>query len=473
MMDRTKQLENEKIITLLVRFSVPAIVGMLVNAFYNVVDRIFIGNAVGPLGIAGITVSFPLMVIIMAFGMLVGFGSTSLLSIRLGEKKNEEAERILANGMTLLISGAITLTVLGLLFLEPLLSLFGAGSDVLPYSVSYMRIILIGTIFQAIGFGMNNYIRALGNPKTAMMTMLIGAVINIILDPIFIFVFDWGIQGAALATVISQFISSAWVLYYFFGGASHLKIRAKNIPLNARIVKRSLALGFPPFIMQIASSFLLTIMNRSLKFYGGDIAIAAVGIVLSINMLILMPVIGIKQGVQPIIGYNYGARKYKRVKKTVRMGLVGSFAITLTGFLACMIFPEQIVSLFGREDPAQVEIGARALRIFMSFLPLAGIQIIGAAYFQAVGKPRPATLLSLSRQVLILIPALLILPLYFGLDGIFASIPLADLLAAFLALGLLFFEFKKLGIQEPSEFVSEPKPGKVAMDHNPDVLNTP
>jgi putative MATE family efflux protein len=443
-MDTSKQLGEDKILSLILRFSIPAIVGMLVNALYNVVDRIFIGNGVGSLGIAGITVAFPIMVIIMAYGMLIGFGSTSLLSIRLGEDKRKEAELIMGNGMTLLIVGAVILSVGGLLFLEPLLIAFGASKEVLPYAVDYTTIILFGTVFQAIGFGMNNYIRALGSPKTAMLTMVIGAVLNVLLDPLFIFVFGWGIKGAALATVISQSVSAFWVLHYFFGGKSFLKIRWENLRLHYNSIARFLPLGFPPFIMQIASSLLLTIMNRSLLVHGGDIAISATGVVMSINTLVFMPVLGMKQGVQPIIGYNYGARNIARVRQTVKMGIVGATGILLVGFFFTMLFPSEIVSLFGKNDHELIRIGARAIRIVMISLPVVGFQIITSAYFQAVGKPRQATILTLSRQILILIPLMLILPLSFGLDGIFASIPIADITTAFLSAGLLYHEHRRL-----------------------------
>lgn len=443
-MDTTKQLGEDRILTLLKRFSIPAIVGMLVNALYNIVDRIFIGNSVGSDGIAGITVAFPIMIIMMGFAMLIGFGSTSLLSIRLGEKKIDEAERIIANGMSLLIITSLIISVLGLVFLHPILEAFGASESVLPYSVQYMQIILIGGVFQAIGFGMNNYIRALGSPKTSMLTMLIGALLNTILDPIFIYVFNWGIRGAAIATIFSQFVSSVWVLYYFFGGKSYLKIRFRNMRLHFKTVVKILSLGFPPFIMQIAASVMNTIMNRKLQMYGGDLAISAMGITSSVNMMILMPIFGLNQGAQPIIGYNYGARNFHRVKETVRHGMVGATIIVLLGFALTRIFPSQIVALFGKNDLELIRIGTRSIQIFLLGLPFVGFQVMSSGYFQAVGKPKQAMMLTLARQVVILIPAILILPGIYGLDGILAAGPLSDIVSAILCGVLLFFELKSM-----------------------------
>lgn len=443
-MDTTKQLGEDRILTLLKRFSIPAIVGMLVNALYNVVDRIFIGNSVGSDGIAGITVAFPIMIIMMGFAMLIGFGSTSLLSIRLGEKKIDEAERIIANGMSLLIITSLAISVLGLIFLQPVLEAFGASETVMPYSIQYMQIILMGGIFQGIGFGMNNYIRALGSPKTSMLTMLIGALLNIILDPIFIYLFNWGIRGAAIATVFSQLVSSVWVLYYFFGGKSYLKIRLHNMRLHLGTVLKIISLGFPPFIMQIAASIMNTIMNRKLQMYGGDIAISAMGITSSVNMMILMPIFGLNQGAQPIIGYNFGARNFHRVKETVRLGMVGATIIVLIGFALTRIFPAQLVSLFGRDDVELIRIGTKAIRIFLLGLPFVGFQVMTSGYFQAVGKPRQAMLLTLARQVIILIPAILILPGFYGLDGIFAAGPLSDIASAIICGCLLIYEIRSM-----------------------------
>lgn len=446
-MDHSKQLGEEKVSKLLLKFSIPAIVGMLVNALYNVVDRIFIGNGVGSLGIAGITIGFPIMLVIMAFGMLIGIGANSLISIRLGEKRKEEAERILGNAMTLLISIAVIISAIGLIFLEPLLRTFGASEAVLPYAKDYLSIILWGTVAQTIGFGMNNFIRAEGNPQIAMFTMLIGAILNTILDPIFIFVFGWGIKGAAIATVLSQVVSAVWVLYHFLGGKSTLKVYQRNLKLHMPIVVKIISLGTAPFLMQLAASLLNAIMNKSLTAYGGDIAVSGMGVVMSITMLILMPIFGINQGVQPIIGYNYGALKFDRVKKALKLAIIAATTVATIGFIATRVFPTQLVALFNREDESLLVFGTRAIRIFLIFLPIIGFQIVSANYFQAVGKPKHASFLSLSRQVLILIPALLILPRFYGLDGVLMAGPLADLTSSIITGIFLIIEMKHLDVR--------------------------
>lgn len=443
-MDRTKLLGDEKIGKLLLKFSIPAIIGMMVNALYNIVDRIYIGNGVGSLGIAGITVGFPIMIILMAFGMLVGIGATSLISIKLGEQKKDEAEIILANGMVLLILISITISTLGLIFLNPLLKLFGASDTILPYAKQYLTIILLGAVFQAIGFGMNNFIRAEGSPKTAMMTMLIGAISNIVLDPIFIFGFKLGVRGAAIATILSQAISAAWVLSYFFGKKSHLKIHIANTKLQTPIVGKILAIGSAPFAMQIASSSVIALLNNQLSYYGGDIAISAMGIINSVSMLILMPIFGINQGVQPIIGYNYGARKFDRVIKALKLAILAATTIVVIGFIATRIFPERLISLFNSKDKELIKVGAQGMRIFLAMLPIIGFQIVSSNYFQAVGKPKQAMFLSLSRQVLVLIPALLILPRFFELRGVWMAGPISDFISSILTGTFLFLELKRL-----------------------------
>jgi len=297
-MDHAKQLGEGSLGTLLLKFSIPAIVGMTVSALYNIVDRIFVGRGVGSLAIAGITIGFPIMLIVMAFSMLVGMGATSLISIRLGEKKKEEAELIAGNALLLLIILSLSLSIPGLLFLTPLLKLFGASNEVLPYAGDYLRIILLGTVLFGISFGMNNFIRAEGNPHTAMYTMLIGAVANIVLDYYFIFILGLGIKGAALATVIAQGISALWVLYYFFFGRSVLKIQWKNLKLEPLVIRSIFTIGFPPFAMQLVDSVKQVILLKSLGIYGGDLAIAAMGILFSISTILVMPVIGISQGAQ-------------------------------------------------------------------------------------------------------------------------------------------------------------------------------
>ena len=447
-MDSTRQLGEDKISKLLLKFSIPAIVGMLVNALYNVVDRIFIGNGVGSLGIAGITVSFPVMLVTMAFSMLVGVGANALVAIRLGEKRKEEAELIFGNAIVLLLGISMIISITGLILLDPILELLGASNEVLPYARAYLRIILIGTAFQSTSMGMNNFIRSDGNPKMAMNTMLIGAVINTIFDPIFIFGFGWGMEGAALATVMSQFISFIWVFSYFLRGKSTIKIHRKNLKLQLRVITGIFAMGFAPFLMQIAASLLNFIMNKSLVQYGGDIAISAMGIVNSIMTLMIMPLFGINQGSQPIIGYNYGARQFNRARETYKLAVIIATIITTFGFIIIQVFPSFFIKLFNNTEPELISFGITALRRFTLFLPLIGFQIVSSNYFQAVGKPTHSALLSLSRQVLILIPALLILPKFMGLEGIITAGPVADLLASMITGIFIYFELKNIKAKE-------------------------
>ncbi|MBF7096364.1 MATE family efflux transporter [Alkalibacter mobilis] len=467
-MDNATQLGEVKISKLLVKFSVPAIVGMVVNAIYNIVDRIYIGNGVGSLGIGGTTVAFPVMLITMAFSMLIGFGANSLISIRLGQNKRDEAEELLGNALTLFIVSALSLTVVGVVFLEPMLKLFGATEAILPYAKDYMFVILLGNIFMTVSFGMNNFIRAEGNPQIAMKTMLIGAGSNIVLDPVFIFVFGWGMTGAAVATVLSQAISMAWVLRYFLGGKSLLKVHAKNFRLKSQNVKMIAALGFAPFAMQLATSFQNMIMNQSLIKYGGDIAISAMGVTMSVMTLIFMPMIGINQGAQPIIGFNYGAQKYDRVKEALKLAISAAVAIGVIGLLVTRLFPDQLVSVFNSKDAELLKIGKLQMKIALSLLPIVGFQIVGANYFQAVGKPRHASFLSLSRQFFFLIPLLLILPRFFDLPGVYLSLPVSDVLSGTVTAIFLFYEIKHLddshakGLESSNEVMKE----RVAKDTN-------
>lgn len=455
-MDRAKQLGEEKVSKLLLKFSIPAIIGMLVNALYNVIDTIFIGNGVGYLGIAGTTISFPIMIICMAFAMLIAFGANALISLRLGENKKQEAELIMGNAMVLLVVVSIVISAIGIIFLDSLLILFGATETNLPYAKDYMQIILWGNVLMAIGFGMNNFIRAEGNPKIAMYTMLIGAPINIVLDYVFIFIFDWGMQGAAYATIISQLASATWVLSYFLGGRSYLKIRRKNLRIQLQVVKRIIAIGSAPFAMQLASSLLNVIMNNSLNKYGGDTAIAGMGIIQIFTMLILMPIFGINQGAQPIIGFNYGAKKFDRVKETLKLAIGAATTVATLGFIVTRVFPAEIVAFFEPDDQALIDFGAHAMRMFLVFLPIIGFQIVGSNYFQAVGKPRHAMFLTLSRQVLLLIPLLLILPNYFGINGILSAGPIADLGSALLTGTWLLMELKILENKHLETLVLEP-----------------
>ncbi len=445
-MQHTERLGKEKIGKLLWDFSVPAIIGMIVMASYNVIDRIFVGRGVGPLALSGIAISFPLIIIVMAFGMLVGIGATALVSIKLGEGKKEEAEKVAGNGLTLAIIISLALTASGYIFLDPLIRLLGASGQVFHYAKDFVGIALFGIIFQGIAFTMNNIIRGEGNPKIAMFTMVISAVINTILNPIFIFGFHWGVKGSALSTIISQFIGSVWILSYFFSKRSTIKLHLKNLLPRKEIVLGMLSIGISPFVMQLAASVVVLIANRNLAVYGGDLAIAVLGIINSIFMIIFMPVIGINQGMQPIVGFNYGAQQYGRVLQTLKKGLFFASAICIFGFLIIFIFDEQIVMLFSTHEAKLIQMGAHGMRIYFLMLPMLGFMIIAASYFQAVKKAKFAIILTLLRQVIILIPLLLILPQFFRIDGVWVATPIADGITSILAIIFLMMELRKLRV---------------------------
>lgn len=446
-LDRTELLGHEKVYKLLLRFSIPGIVGMLVNALYNIIDRIFIGNGVGSLAIAGLTVAFPVMNVAMAFSMLIGVGATSLISIRLGEQKKEEAELILGNAFSLFILISVAFSLVSLLFIGPMLRLLGASPEVLPYAANYLRIILWGNVLMSVGFGMNNFIRAEGNPKTAMLTMIIGALTNVILDYLFVIIFNWGVEGAAFATIISQGVSAAWVLFYFLKNKGTLKLKRKNFSLKFSTTIAILSIGSAPFAMQLASSLFNAIINTNLNTYGGPVAIASMGIISSICMLVLMPVFGINQGAQPIIGYNYGAKQYNRVKTTLKLAALAATVIVNISNLVIQLYPAQIIAFFDPHDQELIAFGSEAVKIFLAMFPLVGAQIVGAYFFQCIGKPKQAMFLSLSRQVLVLIPLVVLLPKFYGLKGIFYAGPASDFVAFLLTSTLLFLELRKMADQ--------------------------
>ena len=451
-MDRSAKLGQVSIPRLLFSFSLPAIVGMMAQASYNLIDRIFVGHALGSDGIAGITVAFPFMLVVLAFGMMFGIGGTALISIRLGEGKKPEAEKVLGNTAVLLVVASVFMTVAGLFWLNPILAICGASDTVMPYARDYLRIIVLGTTFQTVAFGLNAAIRGEGNPKIAMLSMLISVLMNAILAPIFIFGFSWGMQGAALATVMSQAVVAIWVVSYFLGNTSVLKIRVRNLRLSGDVCRRIATFGLPQFAMQLAASVLQSVLlnqlrvygNRDLGVHGGDLAISVMGVLYGMFMMVAMPIFGVNQGVQPIIGYNYGAERFDRVKKALELAVLAATSIAVVGFCVMMLFPAHVIRLFNDKDPALLGLGTHAIRLSTIMLPVIGFQIVSSSYFQAIGKPKTAMLLMLSRQMLILIPAVLILPLFFGLDGVWAALPTSDFGASLLTGICLLVELREL-----------------------------
>ena len=456
-MQSSDKILNEKIGSLLWKFSLPAIVGMVVNSLYNVVDRIFVGRGIGSLGIAATTVAFPIMTLMLAVSVLIGVGTTALISIRLGQQKQEEAEQIAGNGMALLILLPAALTLIFFAFSEPILIACGAGPEVMPYARDFTLIVVAGGIFSSFGMGANNFIRAEGNPKMSMYTQILGAVANVILNYLFIFVFGWGMRGSALATVTAQILVAIWVFSYFYTGRSLVKIRLRNLRPRWPVMAGILAIGLAPFALQLAASVQQVILNQSLVIYSGEVGLAAIGIVFSIATLLFMPVLGVSQGAQPIIGFNYGAGQYDRVRETLKKAVLAGTAISTLGYLAVRIWPEQLVGLFSQGDAALTELTVHAIMVYMALIWLVGYQVICSNYFQAVGKARQAIVLSLSRQVLFFIPLLLILPRFWGVEGIWRAAPIADLLAVVFTSMMLYYEMKTLGKQAASPAALQPR----------------
>jgi putative MATE family efflux protein len=448
-MTQTNPLGTEKISKLLIRFSLPAITGMLVSALYNIVDRIFIGNHpdLGANGLAGITIGFPLSLLIMAFAVLFGVGGATLFAIRLGQKRNDEARMVLGNALAMMIIVATVFSTVVSLNLDPILRVFGASDVVLPFAHDYMRIIIVGAMFQMIGLGMNNFVRADGSPRIAMLTMLLGAGLNIALDPLFIYVFNWGMQGAALATVFSQFVSAVWVLMYLFGKRTHNPINLSHLKLSKERVQRIIVLGSPSFSIQLIGSILVTVLNTSLFFYGGDIAVSAIGVINSIHTLMLLPIIGMNQGVQPIVSFNYGAQQLDRVKQAILTAMSIATGIVVFGFIMTRLFAVEMISVFNR-DPDLLSFGTQAMHAWFLALPVIGFQILGANFFQAIGRPKSAMFLTLTRQLILLIPAILIFSSIWGLNGILYAAPFADSLAAMVTAFWFFRALKQLKVEK-------------------------
>jgi putative MATE family efflux protein len=438
-------LGTEKISKLLFKFSIPAIAGMMINALYNVVDRIYIGNSpdMGTDGIAGITVGFPIMIVFLALGVLFGVGGATNFSINLGRKNYTEAENYLGNTFSLLILAGVLFAIIVRINLETILLFFGASEAILPYAMEYMKIIAFGAPFHIVSIGMNHFIRADGNPKLAMYTMFLGAGTNIILDPIFIYGFKMGMAGAALATIISQFFSFLWVTSYFIGKHSRNKLKIEYLRLKSNLTGKITTLGLPGFSLQLATSALNAILNKNLVFYGGDIAVSGMGVINSIQTLLIMPIIGLNQGVQPIISYNYGAKNYERVKDAAKLAIKAATIIVSFGFIITRLFPVQLISLFNRNTEL-IKFGKSAIFAWFLCFPVVGFQIVGSNFFQAIGRPKSAMLLTLTRQLILLTPAIIIFPRLWGVEGILYAAPFADFLSFLLTATFFYLGIRKL-----------------------------
>ncbi len=445
---KTEHLGKEKVHVLLFKFSVPAIAGMIIQAVYNIVDRIFVGRYVGSDGLSALTAVFPVMLIFMALALLLGIGGSSFFSITLGEKNNRKAEKILGNTFSLVLILISFFTVVSLIFLDHILNLLGASSRILPFAREYTIILLAGSVINGTAFTMNHFIRSEGSPGTAMLSMFIGGISNIILDYIFIAKFGMGVKGAALATVIAQTISAVWVMGYFTGNRSYIKLKLHNLRIEKNIAMRILTLGSPMFLMNIASSFVNGLINNQLQRYGGDTALSVMGIIFSIMTVIIMPVFGINQGAMPITGYNYGAGKYKRVTSTAFTAAAAATLVMTSGFIITRLFPVELIQLFGKQNTELLSPGIKAVKIFFLMTPLIGFQVIISGFFQSTGKPGKALFMSLSRQVIFLIPFILIFPRFLGLNGIWFAAPAADLIAALIASAVFLHDIRGIKMQE-------------------------
>lgn len=427
----------------MMQYAIPAIIAMTASSLYNMVDSIFIGHGVGALAISGLALTFPLMNLAAAFGSLVGVGASTLISVKLGQKDYDTAQRVLGNVLVLNVIIGLLFTVVTLIFLDPILYFFGGSDATVGYARDYMVVILLGNIITHIYLGLNAVLRSAGYPQKAMYATIATVLVNTLLDPLFIYVFDWGIQGAAIATITAQVLALIWQFKLFSNKNELLHFHKGIYRLKKKIVYDSLAIGMSPFLMNLAACFIVILINQGLQKYGGDLAIGAFGIVNRLVFIVVMIVMGLNQGMQPIAGYNYGAQQYLRVRKVLIVTIVAATFVTTFGFLVGMLMPELAVSIF-TTDEELIRLAAKGLRITVVFFPIIGFQMVTSNFFQSIGMASKAIFLSISRQVLILIPCLLILPRYYGQFGVWVSMPVSDITASLIAGSMLIWQMKKL-----------------------------
>lgn len=430
---------------LLISLAVPTITAQIVNMLYNIVDRIYIGQGVGKTALTGVGVSFPILILISAFSSLIGMGGAPRASIRMGQRDHTGAERILGNCFVTLLCISLALTVFFRTFSGPLLMMFGASPDTQPFGLAYINIYVLGTVFVQLSLGLNAFITAQGFSRYSMITVLIGAVANIILDPIFIFGFGMGVRGAALASVISQALSAFWVLRFLNGKVTTLRLRREHLRFSPKVMLPVLALGISPFIMQSTESLINIVFNRSLQQYGGDIAVGSMTILTSVMQLVMMPVSGLTQGAQPIISYNYGAKNNDRVKTAFRLLLLCSFCYTLVFWAIAQLFPAAVVRIFN-SDPALLQTASWAMRIYLGAGFMLGIQIACQQTFVALGQAKYSLFLALLRKIILLLPLIWLLPQLISdqVFAVFLAEPIADLTATLTTLTLFLWQFPKL-----------------------------
>lgn len=439
-------LGTESIGKLLMQYAVPAIIAMTASSLYNMVDSIFIGHGVGTMAISGLALTFPLMNLAAAFGSLVGVGAATLISVRLGQRDYDTAQRVLGNVVVLNVLLGVAFTVVVLAFLDPILYFFGGSDQTIGYARDYMQIILLGNAVTHLYLGLNAVLRSSGHPQKAMYATIATVVINTILDPVFIYGFGWGIRGAAIATIVAQIISLLWQFRLFSNKDELLHFHRGIFRLKRKIVLDSLAIGMSPFLMNLAACFIVILINQGLKRHGGDLAIGAFGIVNRLVFIVVMIVMGLNQGMQPIAGYNFGARRYDRVNRVLKLTIIYATCVTTFGFLVGMLMPDVVVSIF-TSDRELIDLSARGLRIVVMFFPIIGFQMVTANFFQSIGMASKAIFLSLTRQMVVLLPCLLILPRFYGTAGVWYSMPVSDLIASLIAAAMLVWQFRKFKAQ--------------------------
>jgi len=445
----TNEFKTAPILGLVMKFAIPCVISLLINSLYNIVDQIFIGRGVGYLGNGATNVVFPITVIALAFALLIGDGGAAWLSLKMGEGSPKEAKKGIGNAVTLSVIAGVLILIISWVFFDPLLSLFGCTDAIYPYAVAYGRVILIGLPFTIVSTALNSIIRADGSPQYAMGSMIVGAVINVILDPVFIFVFHWGVFGAALATIIGQ-IASFVISIIYLRKFKSFRLDKKVFVLSAKNSSSIASLGISSFITQISIVIVMAVTNNMLKHYGAtsvygaEIPITAMGITMKVNQIMISIAVGIAAGAQPIWGYNYGAKEFQRVRETMKITVICATAVTVLAFIMFQFFPMSIISLFGAEDVLYNEFAVKCFRIFLLACVLNGFQTIAGIFVQAIGKPIKSAVISLSRQIVFYVPATLILPGVLGIEGVLWSGPVADVLAFVLALGIILYEMKQI-----------------------------
>ena len=432
----TLELGTKPVGRLLTQYALPAIIAMTASSLYNMVDSIFIGQGVGALAISGLAVTFPFMNLSAAFGAGVGIGSSSYLSVKLGQKDYSTAQRILGNNITLNIIIGLVFSVVSLVFLDPILYFFGASEQTIPYAREYMIIILLGNIITHLYFGMNAVLRAASKPRQAMYTTIFTVVLNSILDPLFIYTFDMGIRGAAVATILSQTVALVWQTRLFSDKNELLHLKRGIYRLDNKIVKNILGIGISPFAMNATACLVAIFVNQRLLEYGGDLAVGAYGIANRVAFIFVMINMGVNQGMQPIAGYNYGAQKYDRLMRVLTLAMIAGTCVTTSGFLVAEFMPHLCVRLF-TNDAVLTELSVNGIRLMMAAMPIVGYQMVVTNFFQSIGKAKISIFLSLSRQLLFLVPLLGILPLFFGITGVWIAMPISDTFSAIFALVMM------------------------------------